>query len=447
MSFEDLKSLIKKYYIYHAPEATVATKVRVREQVVDAYRREHGHLKWLTWRHWIMRFSAFSMMAFVGLSFLGIVEAPFLSNQMVAGTIKSNSGVVEVIRGNESFLVKDELEVRVGDIVKIGHRGNAILVTDSLISKAQEGTEFKVEARDELFVVRGALQGENLGVTQIKTERASIMGERGSGVEVVVSSTGETTVHPLEKTVQVVDLHSGKLIAEKGDVITLRSDTRLREVEIPEGISLSNAQIESILGKLAITRTKVLTGIEKSSHGERVAANRDILSAEKTYLSVVAVLGSSRDLSFVPKKNLDQILLGEVYEQLAAKTDRVDVLTETKALEAVFMVLSQNKNSLAFAPVDTGVEAFDRYVLLNYLASLGEPHQEEIIQYLADNYVIGLLRKIQNEPVKIDQIAMLKNTVDELPVNDASQKFLLRLEDMLAPDLAKILSEKIDSLF
>ena len=159
------------------------------------------------------------------------------------------------------------------------------------------------------------------------------------------------------------------------------------------------------------------------------------------------ILESSRDLTTKRRVNLEAVAVADVLPALQAKTDRLELLTEAASLQAVFEVLAHYKNKIAFAPVDTGVQAYDRYVLLHYLASLGNAQQSRAIVSLAETYVISLLRKVQQSPLRMEQIAYLNQQVDALPANAQAERFLRALQNRLSPDLAAVLDEKLDYWF
>jgi hypothetical protein len=305
-----------------------------------------------------------------------------------------------------------------------------------------------MERSGRIYLDKGRLSNTASQATQIKTDRGLVQNDLGSEVAVEVSETGETRVLPSASNVMVQDLNNGELMAQAGEKIVLHSDTHLTQTSNgPTDLALSNAQIEGILGKLIIARSKALTGIEHMLLGKRTRAHSEIISAEKTFRSVAQILDNGRDMQPTRRVNLETVKVGDVYPSLALKTERIDILTEAYALEQLFAVLEQNKNSLAFAPVETEVAAFNRYVLLQYLASVATPEQAAALYTLADNYVVSVLRKVQQSPVRMEQLAYLNEQVDALPRNDDSQKFLQALQSHLSPDLASALSEKLNILF
>lgn len=447
MGFEDLESRLKFLFAYAKPKASSAFKVRLREQTLAQYRAKTKPYAWLKFRGVFAKSLSFGVMGIFTFSLVGFLDLPYLPNRVV-GEIESQGGVVEIIRGNESLLVSGKEDLRRGDWVRVGHKGQASITTDHFVSEVEAGSWLQIKQAGQIFLDKGRVYNTASLDAEIQTNRGLVQNNLGGEVAVEVSESGETRILPNFLKVTVYDLKNGEIQAQAGEKIVLRSDTALtKSVDIPDDLKLSNAQIEAIIGKLIIARTKTLTGIENMLLGKHGQAHEEIISAEQSFRSVVQILDRGRDLSLSSRLNLNSVTVTDVYPILLLKTDRLDVLTEAYALEQLFTVLKQNKNSLAFAPVETEVRAFNRYVLLYNLASVATPEQAEALHTLADNYVVSVLRKVQQSPIKMEQIASLNTLVESLPRNQDSQRFLSRLQSYLSPKLAQDLAEKINFSF
>jgi len=447
MGFEDLEARLRFVLKSAEKKADASTKARVSDLVQARFKAKSRANKWLKWRIYFARTLSLSTMAALLLGTTGVVDMPLLSNQVV-GQIESQGGVVEIIRGDESLLVSGSEALRQGDWVRVGHRGQATITTDHFASEVEAGSWLKLERSNTVFLDKGRLSNTSHNAAQIKTNRGLVKSGGGDAVAIEVLETGETHVLPETQQVAVFDLNNGQILARAGERVILRSDTILKRSEgSPTDLGLSNAQIESVLGKLAITRTKALTGIENVLAGKRDQGHKEIMSAEQSFKSVAQVLGNGRDMRLSHRVNLDSVAVSDIHSLLKTKTARADLLTESYALEQLFAVLAQNRNSLAFAPIDTGVEAYDRYVLLHNLASVATVNQAAAMQTLADNYVISVLRKVQSSPIKIEQLAFLNTQIDALPLNAQSEQFLTALKNRLSPDLSLALEEKMNYLF
>lgn len=447
MGFEDLESRLKFLFAHVSPKATPAFKVRLREQTLAQFKVKTQLYRWLNVRSYFAKGLSYSVIGIFTLSLVGFFELPFLPNQVV-GEIKSAGGVVEIIRGNQSLLVSGTQDLHRGDWVRVGHKGQASITTNHFVSEVEAGSWLQIEREGRMFLDKGRVHNTASLNAQIQTNRGLVQNNLGSEVAVEVSESGETRILPGYLNVMVYDLKNGEIKAEAGEKIVLRSDTVLTESAIiPDDLNLSRVQIEAIIGKLIIARTKALTGIENMLLGKRGQAHEEIISAEQSFRSVVQILDRGRDMSLNRRLNLNLVTVADVYPALLLKTDRLDVLTEAYALEQLFAVLHQNRNSLAFAPVETEVRAFNRYVLLHYLASVATPEQAAALYTLADNYVVSVLRKVQQSPIKMEQLAYLNAQIDALPRNQDAQAFLTSLQTYLSPALAEALAEKINFLF
>lgn len=446
MVFKDLEARLLYAFKQLRPEPDESVKARIKANVSGRFKAQQQRQTWLGWRTVFARTLSLGVMSALLLGTTGVVELPLLGNQVV-GQIASQGGVVEIIRGDQSLLVTDPTELYKGDWVHVGHRGQATITTEHFSSSVDADSRLKVEKSNTVFLDKGRLHNTHWQSAKVKTNRGLVKSSDGGMVAIEVLETGETHVLPDTARVAVYDLNNGRRLAGAGEKVVLRSDTVLSTSNFPDDLELSNAQIEAILGKLVIARTKALTGIENMMLGERDRAHKEILSAEQSFRSVAQILETERDLTIARRVNLDAVAVNEVYTALSEKTDRLDLLTEAYSLEQLFAVLAQNRNRMAFAPMDTGVEAYDRYVLLHRLAALGTPEQAAALYSLADNYVVSVLRKVQQSPVRIEQLAYLNAQVDALPVNQQSEQFLRSLQQQLSPDLGVVLGEKLDYLF
>lgn len=447
MGFEDLEARLKFMFRYPRVEPQVAFKTALKERMLVHYKKSYLPHRSYRFRFWFARFLSLGALSAFMLGGIGFLDIPLLSNRVV-GEIQSQGGVVEIIRGDESLLVSGTQELMAGDWVRVGHTGQASITTDHFVSKVEAGSRLKVERSSRIFLDKGKVHNTASQGAQIKTDRGVVRNTLGSEVAVEVSETGETRVLPQYQQVAVYDLNDGQLLAAPGEKVVLRSDTVLTQSALaPQDLGLSKTQIEGIIGKLVIARTKALTGIENMLSGKRELANQEIMSAEQSFRSVAQILDSGRDMVINRRLNLDAVAVSDIYPALVQKTERLDVLTEAYALEQLFAVLKQNKNGLAFAPVETDVPVFNRYVLLHYLASVGTPEQAAALNILADNYVVSMLRKVQQSPVRMEQLAYLNEQVEALPRNAEAENFLLSLKSRLSPDLASALEEKLSVLF
>ena len=441
MQFEDIQIKLKNFFKARASTPLLDTKSRIKNRVLNAFEQQMETEK----RSFFFRFRipASAGFAFI-MGIVFITQKATFNETIKAGEIQAQFGPVEIIRGKESFLVKDSADVFVGDEIKVGNRGRAkITLTDQSIASVGNKTHFKITDKDALFLTKGQLNNEVFRGVEIATDRGLVKSNSGSDFEIIVSETGEAQIHPQKNSLQVFDLQNGSLSLKAGEAITLKSDTHLSQKSIPTDLELSNNQIASIYSKLIIARTKVLTSIEKTLAGNKETARKDILSAERTFLSIAQVLKSSRELEIARRKNIKNLKVDEIYSLLKDKSNEEELLKEVEAIETLFAILAQNKGKIGFAPQKSGVTSFDRFQLLQNLAQLGTPDQAESIGFLSQKYSVAFLRKIQNEALIIDQISLLNTEIEKLPKTKTAQKFLTKTKELFHPTLQLILEEAI----
>jgi hypothetical protein len=448
MHFNDLEKRLKKFFLNQKNGIDSSQKARIKMEVFDSFENKQKNLQ----RGWGRLFSQkISLTAFALSSvFVFFNFFPFGDNYLHAGKIMPKFGPVEIIRDGKTLLVDEEMILEVGDFVKIGNSAEAeILFPDKFSAIAKKQTQFRVVDEDSLFLEVGEIDKKTIKNGEISTNRGFVRSTSGAQFRVSVSESGETKVVNSKNKITVFDWNEGSSDLKAGEEIQLRTDTLLTKdnEKPPNDLSLSISQIMAIRSKLLIARTKLLTGSEKSIDGDKYAAGKDFSSADKTFRSIVQILSSGRNLKIAKRKNLEAIRLNEVFIRLMAKTEDVKLLTETKALETLFEIIRENKSKIAFGKEKSGVTAFDRFLLIERIFALGTPTQQKLAYVLKERYAISFLRKIQNESLKIDQISVLNEEIKKLPKTGLVQEFLEMTKDLLAPDLAEILQEKIEYIF
>lgn len=443
MSFSDISQKIKSFYQISQCVVDRDIKQGIKYQSLSIFKSQKQAKNKMIIALWRYRFSfAFSLFFIVGI--IGFLQSSVRDQQLWAGELQPTMGPIEIIRGQETLFVENPVDVFVGDVIRTGNRGEVkISIPHEFTSIAKNRTQFRITNKKTLFLDKGTLENKSQKTLEVATDRGFIKGTPGGEFEITVSESGETEVFPHKNFVQIFDLWDGKLVLKPGEAIRLRSDTRLTNNDVLDDLKLSNAQINAIKSKLTIARTKIVTGIENSTIGENTLAMKDFKSAEKTFLSLTQVLKTSRELEISRRKNLNNLDIEIVYIEMESRLDDPTLLREIKALETLFSILSQNKGKLAFAPQNTEVEAFDRYITLQKLIELGTPYQQQLSHIMLDKYVVNFLRKIQNKELRIEQIAMLDTQIDKLPRNKESRQFLYKVQDLCSAEFAEILGEKI----
>ena len=447
MGFEDLEKIIRQLFRNVRVPQEIKQKERIRMNALEAFSQRHEGSVVPMWHRFFS--PKISTVAFAAVTFLVLFNiAP--SNFLSAGELHQKFGPVEVLRGNDIILVDKAFSLKKGDVVRVGNNSEAeIIFPNSFTSTVKSSTQLKIVKNDSLFLEKGTIEGTGTNKGNITTQRGLISSPSESMFRVLVSDSGETHVINLSKEspLTVFDWKDGEMKLLAGEELRMRTDTTLTDNNIPEDLKLSLSQIQAIQAKLIITRTKVLTGVEEVLEGEHNSADDDFLSAKKSFQSIVQVLEASRNLQIVKRKYVDEIPLTEVVQRIAEKTNDLSLLQEARAVEVLLALVEKNRSSLRFRPESTGVQAFDRFVLLDKLFSLGTEKEPYFGEILKQKYIVSFLQRIQNNELRIDQLLLLNKEMEKLPRNQVARNFLERVALLFSPDLQIMLEEKIESTF
>lgn len=446
MSFEDIEERIKVFFREVHQKQSESKKFAVmKSNILDVYVARGRHKKPMGF--FIARFAS----ALVSFVFIFAFTTFFLdsSKNVQAGTISSKYGPTEVIRNGEMVLIKGHMKLKIGDIVRVGNNAEAeIILPNQLITTAKNKTTFQVLGEGSLFLEEGVLENEALRQSEILVGRGIVESPSGSKFNVYVSESGEVRITSEYSGVDVMDFNERKVSLQEGDELLLRTDTVLSEyTELPADLQLSSRQLQAINARFIISRTKILTGMEHLLARENEEAEKDFISAEKSYKSIAQVLLSTRNLEILKRKNLESLEIEDIFPLLSMKVKNEHYLTEAKALEDLFAILEENQGNIAFSSANTGVDSFDRFVTLKRIYSLGNKNQRTFEDVLLQKYIVAFLRQIQNEELRIDQITILNEQIEKLPKNDLAYEFLDRTSKILAPGIAMILNEKLERVF
>jgi hypothetical protein len=445
MGFEDLEKIIRALFKNADIPQKSLQKERIRFQALETFSEQKKATPF-----WKKLFAPrVSTTAFAAVAFLVLFNiAP--GNFLSAGEIHPKFGPVEVLRGNDIILVDKAFSLKKGDVIRVGNNSEAeIIFPNKSTSIVKSSTQLKIVKKDSLFLEKGTIESVSEEKGNISTQRGLISSPSQSIYRVLVSESGETHVINLsqENPLTIFDWKDGEMKLLAGEELRLRTDTALVDNDIPDDLKLSLTQVQAIQAKLIITRTKILTGTEKILAGNKREAEKDLASAKKSFQSIVQVLEASRNLQIVKRKYIDNIPLTEVVQRVAEKTNDLALLQEARSVEVLWKLVERNKTNLSFGFEKTGVQAFDRFVLLDYLFSLGTEKEPYFGEILKQKYAISFLQRIQNNELRIDQITLLNKEIEQLPTNELTQDFLQRVANLFPPDLSTMLEEKIESLF
>jgi hypothetical protein len=356
--------------------------------------------------------------------------------RLMAGQIIPEAGPVEIIRGDQSFLVQEPTKLRLGDIIKTGVKSQAVIEFDGKLSAhLTDRTHIQITKEGTLYLSRGKIQGTTLSPTKVLTQRGFIQGAEGGAFELLVSDTGETTVRPVLEQIEVFDREARSVTLERGQSLTLRSDTVLATQTLPSDLELSNAQIEAIRSKISIARTKFLTGLESHAQGDFSRSSRHFQSAEKSFLSIAQVFDSSRALEIQTRKNLDIFTPQDIV--LMVKQKNKNLSSQVEGVAVLFDILRERQGRFALMEEATGIESFDRYVLLDEFIQLGNSKQQIQAAKTQETYAVQFLQDIQMQPLRVHQVNRLQAMVSSIARREKTQEFLEQVQSKMSPDLAQ----------
>jgi len=441
----NLPEKLRSFFNRYQPPAEDVQR-RLKQDVMASFRAAQNQQTMHRWVFW--RRTGFALSMVMVVSVVGIFSSTITPNRVKAGTIQAQYGPVEIIRGERSFLVRDEMDIFVGDLVKVGYKGEAELnLKNQAVSQLDQRTNLRVTDIDALFIEKGKLNSESFKGVEVATDRGLIRTTPGAKFVLEVSETGQTKVGTEKNIVQVYDLQDGQALLSQGEELILHSDTQLSFIDPVNNQALSATQLESLQSKLAITRSKLLSAVEGQLSGQRRVAADEFVSAAQSFKSLTQVLLTSRELDIARRKNLDEVNLAEVYDILSARVNHSGILDEVESLTLAFEFFQSIDQPLGIRLVDTGDSNLNKYLLLKKIAESQSGKTQIAFELLASKYVVNFLAQIQNQPLFVDQVAVLQNKVSGLPNDAVTYYFLRHVGQKMSPDLSAALENEIAKHF
>ena len=303
----------------------------------------------------------------------------------------------------------------------------------SIQTTAGNQTELRITKPNSLFLVRGILSGKFEKNSFISTDRGQISGSDAS-LRVAVSETGETYIQPSNNNVHVTTWDNQTATLAAGEELRLHTDATL-PAALPKNLNLSSSQILAIRAKLLISRTKALNALENRLNHEGTKASQELISADRSFRSVVQVLKSSRNLEIVRRENLDLVSRADVVERIAARTDRTQLIAETRAVEALLDIIGSDY-APNFKSETSDLRIFNRYVLLQRLFAPLAANSRLHGALLQQQYVDALARQIFGSLAPKQEI---RSILAALPQSASARKFLQEVTKKLPQNLASLL--------
>jgi len=446
MSFESLEKRLRDFFQKISKKNAFSKnfKQNLRIKTLDFFVQKNQRKNASFWHK--LFFPKISLAAFSVIAFFVILDIfPFNNPEISAGKILQKYGPVEVIRNNDVILVKGELALEINDIIRVGNNAEAELnFPKKFVSVAKNKTNIHVVKDDYIFLENGEIENKVMQEAEIATDRGIVKIDSKADFKISVSESGETKIINKKTPITIFDWKNGHKVLKEKEEVLLRTDTTLTNKFIPADLKLSSSQKRAIQAKLDIARTKALTGVEKFLLSQKQEAEQDFLSANKTFRSIAQILNTTRNLQITTRKNINLITLEEIFSLLNKKTKDETLLAETKAVEKLLTLIAKNKYTFSFAASDSGFLNFDRFVLLENIFAIDATEMQHG-NILKKKYLIAFLNKFQNQIVKINQFAIMNESIEKLPHTDLAKTFLTELQQIVAPDLKELIAQEIQN--
>ena len=459
MSFDDLKRKFREFFHNETKNFKIdlQRKILLKNVILAEFQKSFRNV----WLLKILRLLDYRFSIGVSSSLVLVLGFTFfqLFGSANAGEIIPQAGLVEVSRRGENIVVKNKEKLRVGDIVKVANNAEAeIIFLKNNKSFLGKNTELEILAKNKVFVKQGDVQTEISSVGspwlfnsdfEISSDRGVIWPEKNAKFNVSVSSSGETKIVSHNSSLEVMDFEQeGKTELFNGEELWLRTDTKLLSRKIPEDLRLSNIQLEAIKSRLIISRSKLLSAVLNMFAGKRSKARDEVVSAAKTFKSIVQVLNSSRNLKIIKRKSLDLIRNEEVFAKLSKRTRDLNLWNQALAIQSLLQLIESRGSQFAFAVPKTESISFNKYLALEYISSLASKTQKKRIKILQNEYSKMFFREIAAAyPLLIDQISALNTEISKLPRKKISRNFLRDVSKHCSSIFVSLIEEKINNYF
>lgn len=419
----------------------LSAHTRIWEQVSHEFERQNFSPK-KSKKHW----QSASRFLVLGLFLMSIVvPSQNTVDTASAGQILPMFGPIELIRDNQSTLVHEGLELKVGDRIKLGHRSRAVWVTPGQSqTHFDPSTEFFIDGKNQITLKRGNLNRVGHETVRIETERASVKTTPGANLNISVNETGETEVRALDSEVLVKDNFGRPLILNDGEVATVYSDginQRVNSQVLTNNVKLSSQQIRLLRSKIDVARTKLLTGVSEQIQNGSSELGIHLVSSEKTLKSLSQIIHSSRDLRPTKHVSRADVTLEKVKWDLTDKGAPDFLMREFSDVVALKKLLANQSDLIAFGPSITQISFYDRYVLLEKLKLIAETEEQVLsLDRIQQIYVRHFWRDVQSSEFQVAQRLRLAERLAQIPDSDFKNHFVNDFMNLVTAD-------QIDYLF
>ena len=427
MELKDFEKLLIQTFLRAKISVDQTVKNRILDQTLQAFSAQKKEFVLPFWKRiFIPRTSSIAFAA--AALFILFNLYPSNETKLSAGELYPKNGVVEIVRDGQTILVKNNIALEKGDIIHVGNKAEAqIILPDSLESTLGERTQLQVMDRNSFFLHFGDLKGKSFDESAVTTtDRGVVKSSPGSDFHVSVSESGETKVVSEKNDLSVTDWKNGAVTLKQGEEVRLATDTVLPAHESDqssEETRFSTFQLKSLDSKMVITRSKILTSLQKALSNDKPGASGDLESAQKTFKSIVEIFGRMDSV----RKNLNSVAITDIVSLLQDKNVPLSFVQDAKALEIFLQLTDRNLNHISFGLEHSGVEAFDRFVLIDHLFSLATAEEKPYVEILKQKYVDTVAKASLDQGTPAEQAGYLDTTLSKIPGTRLGLDFIKRV--------------------
>lgn len=446
MEFEQIEKRLKGFFKTYTAIPSQEIRKRIKTATVQDFKNRYTQTSpRISWWTMSLRFSKVALVSGLAIVVFNVVS--LTKTELLAGQINPKSGTVTITRGNEILLIEKSTSLREGDIIHVENESEAeILFPDEFKSIIKPQTQLKLINRNELFIERGQIINTSFESHQLSGNRGFVEGLPGSEFTISISESGEMEIISQKNQINVFDWNSGETSLASGQKINLRTDTALTNREIPKNLNLSSRQIQSIQAKLTITRTKLISTLEKILIQNQLGQvpKTDLLSVQASFLSLLDILHASRDMTIAYRTHWESFTFEDVILEMRERNVPEMYIEEARALQTLFFIVQEKGTDITISTQKSQIESFNRFAIMH---DIFQGNNQAHADILKQKYVGVFLQQILNEELRIDQVSRLNQEISKLPKNEYAKDFLTRLQKALPPDVASILEEKIQKDF
>jgi len=438
MEKSTLEQILKQFYAMQSHGVSKQKKTQIKENVLAQFRIQRAKNRVPFFERFVPRRASYFAFGTVSLLVLFNI-LPLKESELSAGELQARGGLVEVTREGKTFLVRDVIKLRPGDTIQIGNNGEAkLLFPEYLESTLGAETRVSVLGKNSIFLDEGNMNTKTFQEGEISTNKGFVKTSAGSDFNIEVAKSGEVKVVSKSVPIDLYDWREGELMVRKGEEVRLRTETKLPKAEetrlagtteIKRGrIPVTLSARKSIEAKLIITRTKLISAVEKTIQNKKDEAKKDFISGEQSFKSLLESLGNESSENG-KRLNLDSFTSEDVMEMLESTTLQPELIQDIRAVYALLSLIEKNQNGFAFGLESSGVVFFDRFVMVSRLFLLGSFEEQILGERLKQKYVENFVAPYKEKKETAEGV--IRKSLERLPENKESIEFKTRVKALI----------------